>query len=79
LCESKNSDCEFVKLQDMMGMRAQPEKYGGRYGPHTAVPAHMMRGRGGRQQVIMDTEENLSDKEIYPPSHMNIPSIGNLA
>lgn len=62
-----------------MGMRAQPEKYGGRYGPHTAVPAHMMRGRGGRQQVILDTEENLSDKEIYPPSHMNIPSIGNLA
>jgi len=56
-------------------MRAQPDKYG-RYGPHTAMPAHMVRGRGGRHQTILDTEENLSDKEIYPPSHMNIPSIG---
>ncbi|XP_059484662.1 RIMS-binding protein 2 isoform X4 [Neocloeon triangulifer] len=60
--------------KDNMGMRAQPEKYG-RYNPHSAMPAHMVRGRGGRQQIIMDTEENLSDKEVYPPSHMNIPSI----
>jgi hypothetical protein len=28
-------------------------------------------------QVIIDPEENLSDKEIYPAgNHINIPSIG---
>lgn len=29
-------------------------------------------------QVIIETEENLSDKEIYPANQMNIPSIGKM-
>ncbi|XP_065333929.1 RIMS-binding protein 2 isoform X16 [Cloeon dipterum] len=69
-----NSSRKLTPANQDMGMRAQPEKYG-RYNPHSAMPAHMVRNRGGRQQVIMDTEENLSDKEVYPPTHMNIPSI----
>lgn len=46
-----------------------------RYG--ASVPAHMrhhQHHRGG--QVIIETEENLSDKEIYPSNHMSIPAIG---
>jgi hypothetical protein len=63
--------------------RRQREQYG------SAVPAHMRRQMQGSQsghrnmrvdargQVIIDTEENLSDKEIYPAgNHINIPSIG---
>ncbi|XP_046682775.1 RIMS-binding protein 2 isoform X2 [Homalodisca vitripennis] len=48
-----------------------------RYG--SSVPAHMRHhqhhrtGTGG--QVIIETEENLSDKEIYPSNHMSIPAI----
>ena len=33
-----------------------------RYG--SSVPAHMRHHRSG--QVVIETEENLSDKEIYP-------------
>ncbi|XP_071447128.1 uncharacterized protein [Hetaerina americana] len=58
--------------------------------PGSAVPPHMrphgarggMMGRGGMRvdahgQVVIETDENLSDKEIYPGAHMNIPSIVN--
>jgi RIMS-binding protein 2 len=64
-------------------MGPQGASGGHRYGPAAAVPPHMRhggRGRGTRVdahgQVIIEPDENLSDKEIYPPSHMNIPSIG---
>lgn len=32
--------------------------------------------RNSSGQVIIEPEDNLSDKEIYPPTHMTIPSIG---
>lgn len=63
--------------------RRQRERYG------SAVPLHMRHHMQGSQsghrnmrvdahgQVIIDPEENLSDKEIYPAgNHINIPSIG---
>ncbi|KAI5722358.1 hypothetical protein M8J76_007336 [Diaphorina citri] len=40
----------------------------------TAVPPHMRSHRNAHGQVIIDSDENLSDKEIYPGNHM-IPSI----
>ncbi|XP_063218696.1 uncharacterized protein LOC134528958 [Bacillus rossius redtenbacheri] len=57
-----------------------------RYG--SAVPAHMRHpGSAGHRttrvdahgQIIIETEENLSDKEIYPANHISIPSIGGCA
>lgn len=59
----------------------------GHYGYGQLTPGHM-RHRAlsprvtrldAHGQVIIETEENLSDKEIYPPSHMTIPSIGKVA
>ncbi|XP_054290498.1 peripheral-type benzodiazepine receptor-associated protein 1-like isoform X8 [Macrosteles quadrilineatus] len=48
-----------------------------RYG--SSVPPHMrhhQHHRGG--QVIIETEENLSDKEVYPSNHMSIPAIAEI-
>ncbi|CAG2060744.1 unnamed protein product, partial [Timema podura] len=55
-----------------------------RYG--SAVPPHMRHHQGmvghratrvdAHGQIIIETDENLSDKEIYPANHINIPSIG---
>jgi len=63
--------------------RRQRDRYG------SAVPPHMRHHMQGSQpghrnmrvdahgQIIIDPEENLSDKEIYPAgNHINIPSIG---
>ncbi|XP_039298084.1 RIMS-binding protein 2 [Nilaparvata lugens] len=45
-----------------------------RYG--SFVPSHMRSSHHQRTgQVIIETEENLSDKEIYPSNHMSIPAI----
>ncbi|XP_049839037.1 RIMS-binding protein 2-like isoform X9 [Schistocerca gregaria] len=59
--------------------RRQRERYG------SAVPPHMrhhQQSSGHRQmridshgQVVIEPEENLSDKEIYPANNMNIPLI----
>lgn len=48
-----------------------------RYG--SSVPPHMRQGHQRTRidqhgQVVIEPEENLSDKEIYP--HMKIPAIG---
>lgn len=43
----------------------------------SAVPPHMRQHRNAHGQVIIDSDENLSDKEIYPGNHM-IPSIGEI-
>ncbi|KAL1454406.1 hypothetical protein WDU94_010668 [Cyamophila willieti] len=43
-------------------------------GDRTAVPPHMRPHRNAHGQVIIDSDENLSDKEVYPGNHM-IPSI----
>ncbi|XP_049767950.1 RIMS-binding protein 2-like [Schistocerca cancellata] len=62
--------------------RRQRERYG------SAVPPHMrhhQQSSGHRQmridshgQVVIEPEENLSDKEIYPANNMNIPLIGKI-
>jgi hypothetical protein len=63
--------------------RRQRERYGSAVPPH--MRHHMQGGQSGHRnmrvdahgQVIIDPEENLSDKEIYPAgNHINIPSIG---
>uniref|UniRef100_A0A8D8M6V8 RIMS-binding protein 2 n=1 Tax=Cacopsylla melanoneura TaxID=428564 RepID=A0A8D8M6V8_9HEMI len=43
-------------------------------GDRTAVPPHMRPHRNPHGQVIIDSDENMSDKEVYPGNHM-IPSI----
>lgn len=48
-----------------------------RYG--SSVPPHLRQGHQRTRidqhgQVVIEPEENLSDKEIYP--HMKIPAIG---
>lgn len=45
----------------------------------SSVPPHMRQGHQRTRidqhgQVVIEPEENLSDKEIYP--HMKIPAIG---
>uniref|UniRef100_T1HAW1 Uncharacterized protein n=1 Tax=Rhodnius prolixus TaxID=13249 RepID=T1HAW1_RHOPR len=39
----------------------------------SSLPAHMRHQH--RPGQVIETEENLSDKEIYPNNHMSIPSI----
>jgi hypothetical protein len=40
-------------------------------------PGHRNMRVDAHGQIIIDPEENLSDKEIYPAgNHINIPSIG---
>ncbi|XP_069684047.1 RIMS-binding protein 2 isoform X8 [Periplaneta americana] len=62
--------------------RRQRERYGSAVPPH--MRHHMQMSQSGHRnmrvdahgQVIIDPEENLSDKEIYPAgNHINIPSI----
>ena len=64
--------------------RRQRERYGSAVPPH--MRHHMQGSQSGHRnmrvdahgQIIIDPEENLSDKEIYPAgNHINIPSIGN--
>jgi hypothetical protein len=64
--------------------RRQRAQYGSAVPPH--MRHHMQGSQSGHRnmrvdahgQVIIDPEENLSDKEIYPTgNHINIPSIGN--
>lgn len=43
-----------------------------RYG--SSIPAHMRHQH--RPGQVIETEENLSDKEIYPNNNMSIPAIG---
>ncbi|XP_046385194.1 uncharacterized protein LOC124155432 isoform X2 [Ischnura elegans] len=79
--------------QQQQGQQMQyggPQRQYGPPPPGSAVPPHMrphgarggMMGRGGMRvdahgQVVIETDENLSDKEIYPGAHGNIPSIVN--
>lgn len=39
-------------------------------------PRNRREPRNSSGQIVIDPDENLSDKEIYPPSRVNIPSIG---
>ena len=39
-------------------------------------PRNRREHRNSSGQIVIDPDENLSDKEIYPPSRVNIPSIG---
>lgn len=41
-------------------------------------PRNRREHRNSSGQIVIDPDENLSDKEIYPPSRVNIPSIGNI-
>ena len=51
----------------------------GGVGRNNRIPSHHMhKSQHQHDQIIMDIDENLSDKEIYPPSHMTIPQIGKL-
>lgn len=49
--------------------RPRPGAMGQRY-PNAPVPAHMRRRVDAHGQTIIETDENLSDKEIYPGSQM---------
>lgn len=56
-------------------MEKQQQRYG------SSVPPHLRQGHQRTRidqhgQVVIEPEENLSDKEIYP--HMKIPAIGML-
>ncbi|KAK9498069.1 hypothetical protein O3M35_003951 [Rhynocoris fuscipes] len=53
--------------------KMEEERRGGgvRYG--SSIPSHMRHQH--RPGQVIETEENLSDKEIYPNNHMSIPSI----
>lgn len=64
--------------QGMMGGPQDPSRHrmgrmGPRY-PNAPMPTHMRTGHGTRLdthgQVIIETDENLSDKEIYPGQTM---------
>lgn len=62
--------CSWLIKGDVVCQEEERRRYG------SSVPTHLrhhQHHRGG--QVIIDTEENLSDKEIYP-NHMGIPAIG---
>lgn len=62
--------CSRLIKADVVCQEEERRRYG------SSVPTHLrhhQHHRGG--QVIIDTEENLSDKEIYP-NHMGIPAIG---
>ena len=43
------------------------------------MPAAGPSARGQHQQQVLVTEENLSDKEVYPSGYMSIPQIGKPA
>lgn len=60
----------YLLAQDRMGPGM------GRYGPQQHG-RHGVRQRVDQHgQVVIETEENLSDKEVYPGNSMSIPSIG---
>lgn len=44
--------------------------------PTAALPRGQQYGHPGGSQQVLETEENLSDKEVYPGGYMAIPQIG---
>ena len=52
---------------------AHSSPHAGRRRMPTAAPP---RGQNYNQQQVLETEENLSDKEVYPSGYMAIPQIG---